>query len=445
MTYLPLRALYNITLHPLAEYPGPLFNAVCYIPFIRHIFQGDLPRTVKRLHDEYGPVVRISPSELSFTSAQAWHDIYGSRSPQNPKDLLSYTPPDEYWNKRMVMQDDDFKHHQVRSQISHAFSPKSLLELQPHINGYVNQLVGLMRASISQAHPVDVTAYFNWTTFDIIGHLTFGESFHCLDTESYHPWIKVVFEGVAAGHAIHQLSRYGLLWVIEWIVPKRIKRKRADMISFSNARMDARIKAGFGPGTPKDFAYFMSNGPERKSGRNGGNPNRTAMDRDVMCANGETLIIAGSETTATLLSGLTFLLLSKRPDYLERVTAEVREAFANDTLEQINFKTVTERLPLMIAAIREALRYYPPAPFGFARRIAQRPRMIDEFEIPPNTSVSVSHWAASHSAANWHRPDDFLPERWLDEASHSDSPFRNDKRDSSQPFSLGPRSCLGRT
>lgn len=37
-------------------------------------------------------------------------------------------------------------------------------------------------------------------------------------------------------------------------------------------------------------------------------------------------------------------------------------------------------------------------------------------------------------------PNEFIPERWLD----SDSRFQNDKREVLQPFSLGPRNCIGK-
>jgi len=31
----------------------------------------------QRLHEKYGPVVRITPKHLSFTNVAAWRDIYG--------------------------------------------------------------------------------------------------------------------------------------------------------------------------------------------------------------------------------------------------------------------------------------------------------------------------------------------------------------------------------
>ena len=55
------------------------------------------------------------------------------------------------------------------------------------------------------------------------------------------------------------------------------------------------------------------------------------------------------------------------------------------------------------------------------------------------TVVSVQHYSATHVESNWHRPDEFLPQRWL-----GDPEFANDDRYASQPFSYGPRACIGR-
>lgn len=42
---------------------------------------------------------------------------------------------------------------------------------------------------------------------------------------------------------------------------------------------------------------------------------------------------------------------------------------------------------------------------------------------------------------NFHRPDEFLPERWLANAPRE---FANDKKAAMQPFVVGSRDCLGR-
>jgi cytochrome P450 len=66
-------------------------------------------------------------------------------------------------------------------------------------------------------------------------------------------------------------------------------------------------------------------------------------------------------------------------------------------------------------------------------------RIMQRILTKLQTIVSVSHWSAYRSAANFSFPDTFIPERWQD-----DSSFENDKRDVLQPFNVGPRNCLGK-
>jgi cytochrome P450 len=53
--------------------------------------------------------------------------------------------------------------------------------------------------------------------------------------------------------------------------------------------------------------------------------------------------------------------------------------------------------------------------------------------------VAVWHWATYHSAHNFTDPFGFHPERFL-----HDPKFASDKLDIVQPFSVGPRNCIGR-
>ena len=83
----------------------------------------------------------------------------------------------------------------------------------------------------------------------------------------------------------------------------------------------------------------------------------------MLQSNSGILIIAGSETTATLLSGATYLLLMN-PEALRKATNEVRNAFKND--DEITFTSVNN-LSYLMACLTEALRMYPPVPLGLPR------------------------------------------------------------------------------
>jgi cytochrome P450 len=55
--------------------------------------------------------------------------------------------------------------------------------------------------------------------------------------------------------------------------------------------------------------------------------------------------------------------------------------------------------------------------------------------------VSVHQISAYTSSLNWTEPNSFLPERWL---PAENTRFAHDNHATLQPFSVGPRSCLGR-
>lgn len=168
-----------------------------------------------------------------------------------------------------------------------------------------------------------------------------------------------------------------------------------------------------------------------------------------------TLIVAGSETTATLLCGVTYLLL-KHPNILDRVTREVRTTFKSE--EEITLISVGS-LSYMLACLNEALRCYPPVPIGLPRIVPkggitvsghsvpekvamsspQRDPQLDALADLTQTILSVYQYACTHLSSNWTVPFEFHPERFL-----GDEKFAADKIDASQPFSVGPRSCIGR-
>jgi cytochrome P450 len=53
----------------------------------------------------------------------------------------------------------------------------------------------------------------------------------------------------------------------------------------------------------------------------------------------------------------------------------------------------------------------------------------------------IPHYAAYHSPSHFKNPDSFVPERWLPEGQ---AEYGSDHKDVVQPFSYGPRNCLGK-
>jgi cytochrome P450 len=57
------------------------------------------------------------------------------------------------------------------------------------------------------------------------------------------------------------------------------------------------------------------------------------------------------------------------------------------------------------------------------------------------TIVNVSQQPAYHLSSNFAQPEKFAPERWL---ANAPPEFNNDKKAIFQPFSTGPRNCVGK-
>lgn len=158
------------------------------------------------------------------------------------------------------------------------------------------------------------------------------------------------------------------------------------------------------------------------------------MTRKEIESGAQIFIIAGSETTATVLAGALYLLLTC-PEYLTKLTQDVRSSFKSE--DDISMQS-TANLPFLNAVLQESLRLYPPVPNTFPRETPQPGEMVCGKFVPAGATVGIHHWASYRSNRNFHLPDEFIPERWL-----GDERFKDDRRDAFQPFSYGPRNCIG--
>lgn len=158
-----------------------------------------------------------------------------------------------------------------------------------------------------------------------------------------------------------------------------------------------------------------------------------------MKLNMATIIGAGTGTTATWLS-TTIYNLARKPEIYRLLTNEIRSSFSYK--EEITSERVSKLLYLS-AVMKESLRIHSPSPSSLGRFVPERGEVIDGRFVPPGTTVGVHQHAAYHMSSNFHLPDDFCPERWLPEAQDPKSPFSQDSIGVMQPFSYGPRTCLG--
>jgi hypothetical protein len=87
--YWSLWILYTRTLHPLASVPGPFWASVSRIWYMYRIYVGDMHTVQRKLHEQYGPIVRVGPNEVSTAEVSAIPKIYRNQKPLAKTDFYS--------------------------------------------------------------------------------------------------------------------------------------------------------------------------------------------------------------------------------------------------------------------------------------------------------------------------------------------------------------------
>ena len=205
----------------------------------------------RKIHDKYGPVIRLSPNELSFNTVQAWQDIYGHRNGRVDlnKHPIHVGAVDPVPGVTTISMADQETHARQRKALSHGFSKKALWEQEDIVNGFVTKLMNIFHSYADSREVFDVVKYFNFITFDVIGDLSFGESFGCLEKNDYHFWPALIFQAVKAG-AIEQASRRFATpgsptqtWVQKW-AQGPLKKQRADHLAYSREKVGRSVTPG---------------------------------------------------------------------------------------------------------------------------------------------------------------------------------------------------------
>jgi cytochrome P450 len=141
-----------------------------------------------------------------------------------------------------------------------------------------------------------------------------------------------------------------------------------------------------------------------------------------------TLFLAGHETTANAMAW-TLYLLAKTKEARARVEEEI------DALDRTPSYEDLKHLPFVLAALKEAMRLYPPA-YMLARRAVARVE-IGGHVVPKNTLVLVNVLGIHHRADLWPEPEAYRPERLLGDRE------KQLPRCAYMPFGAGSRICIG--
>lgn len=135
----------------------------------------------------------------------------------------------------------------MRRLVAHAFSETALREQEPLVLGHLNDLIDHFDKIIARSDPkINIDEWLDRLTFDIVGDLTFGESFGSVKNAVTDKFIRDCYDGCNLTPALLMAWDYS---VINWLfkamfkVPS-IKAAQEGSEAISNAKIQKRIDAG---------------------------------------------------------------------------------------------------------------------------------------------------------------------------------------------------------
>ncbi|EEF41816.1 cytochrome P450, putative [Ricinus communis] len=308
---------------------------------------------------------------------------------------------------------------------------------------------------------LDLEAEFSSLALDIIGLGVFNYDFGSVRKES--PVIKAVYGTLF--EAEHRSTFYVPYWKIplaRWIVPRQ--RKFQNDLKIINDCLDGLIRNAKETRQETDVEKLQqrdySNLRDASLLRflvdmRGADVDDRQLRDDLM-----TMLIAGHETTAAVLTWAVFLL-AQNPPKLRKAQAEIDVVLGRGrpTFELI------KKLEYIRLVVVEALRLYPQPPLLIRR--ALKTDVLpggykgdnNGYAIPEGTDIFISVYNLHRSPYFWNSPNEFEPERFLvqrksdeiegwagfDPSRSPGALYPNEiiSDFAFLPFGGGPRKCVG--
>ncbi|PON41036.1 Cytochrome P450, E-class, group I [Trema orientale] len=308
---------------------------------------------------------------------------------------------------------------------------------------------------------LDLEAEFSSLALDIIGLGVFNYDFGSITKES--PVIKAVYGTLF--EAEHRSTFYIPYWKIpfmRWVVPRQ--RKFQNDLKVINDCLDGLIRNAKETRQETDVEKLQqrdySNLKDASLLRflvdmRGADVDDHQLRDDLM-----TMLIAGHETTAAVLTWAVFLL-AQSPSKMKKAQKEIDLVLGQD---EPTFESI-KKLEYIRLIVVEALRLYPQPPLLIRRSLKSDTLPggyngdKNGYAIPPGTDIFISVYNLHRSPYFWDRPNEFEPERFLVEKKNEEveawdgfDPSRSPgalypneiiSDFAFLPFGGGPRKCVG--
>lgn len=304
--------IYQLYFHPLSRYPGPLLGRITQWYDVYHAYIGDKHILFHRLHEQYGPVVRYSPNALSINDPEALRVIHAhGANVQKSVFYKCFRAAPTAISTLLATE----KHHHARKRrvMGQAFSDAAIRGFEQYVVGHVQDFIDRIGGIVDQPRatgeekpsattwsaPLDMALWCNWLVFDIMGDLVFGRSFGTLGDKPENR-AGIFLLGRAARRNYVVAAMPALLYTgLEKYLPllRGLFLDRNQYLAFGKRQVMERTKETGQSGSPlmesgrRDIFSFLLNAKDPETGQ--------GFPMNELWMEGNTLIVAGSDTTST--------------------------------------------------------------------------------------------------------------------------------------------------
>ncbi|KAJ5160262.1 Benzoate 4-monooxygenase cytochrome P450 [Penicillium canariense] len=429
-------AIYRLCIHPLCGFPGPkLAGATFLYEFYYDVIKGGMYIwEIERMHEKYGPIVRINPRELHIKDPYYYEVIHAGSSQKmakDPKYAVAFAAP--YSLVGTINHD----HHRLRrSFLSNYFSKRSVVSLTPYIHRKVDQLIRRFENAYHQSTVLHLQLDFAALTADVITHYCYGWSYGYLDDTNGAQSNDLV-EAVAGLMAMFHTNRFFpfLVTIFRNAPPSIVRWMQPQMADLFDVKaklrqqaQDTLLKKGAKDASScaKDTIFDALASPDVP-------PQERTLDR--LEDESALLLGAGTETTARAIAVSMFHLMNNE-EMGRKLRSELKTVLK--TPESKASWVDLEKLPYLTGAVNEGLRLSHGMTSRLARISPTKPLLYKQWIIPPGTPISQSNYFVHMDSTLFPEPEKFDPERWVYAAEKGKNLNRF-----IVAFTKGSRQCLG--
>ncbi|CAG9981744.1 unnamed protein product [Clonostachys byssicola] len=421
-----IKIIYQSRAGPLRSIPGPWYTNYSHYVLKYETLMSRRMYYVHSLHRIYGPVVRLSPWQVAVADPEGFTAIHRIGSGFNkPKWFEAYMDKTGGLGVSFFAMSNPKEHGSRRKMFARPFSHLNLrVNCEDIIREKVDKAVDRIHTEALEGNS-DILKWWMLMASDIIGQLSFGESFRLLEAGKKNHFIKVL---ETAAMSITLKNEFPLLYSFCRYIPLRSVQtflNSSNELYFYGGRAVANLRQHNSEKTM--FSNIVTQTEESKlENRNG-----IALSDDAIRIEASDFLLAGADTTSNTLTYVVWSIL-RCPDLHRRVLQEL------DLLGDNFDDAALEQLPLLNAIIQESLRLYGAVPGQLSRVVPPGGISIAGKFIPAGFEVETQAYTMHRISDVYCNPDRFDETRWLYPESLTPK-----QKSCFCSFGAGTRVCIG--